>query len=61
MKLLQNYEDAGHTEELLNEKVEDFKYLDAILSTQNDRAKEVGIRISKTEKVFFSLVKTLQV
>lgn len=56
MELLQNYEDPRDTKQLLYEKVKNFKYLSATLSMKNVWAKEIGIRISKAEKVFFALV-----
>lgn len=49
MKLLQNDEDPRDIEHLMYEKVEDFKYLDAILSMKNVWVKEISIRISKAE------------
>lgn len=57
MELFQNDEDPGDTEQLLYDKVEDFKYLVATLSTRNDWPWEIGIWISKAEKVFFVLAK----
>lgn len=60
MEQLQNEEDPGDPEQLLYEKVEDFKYLGATLNTINDQARKIGICISKEEKVFFTLA-TLQV
>uniref|UniRef100_A0A2S2QB70 Uncharacterized transposon-derived protein F52C9.6 n=1 Tax=Sipha flava TaxID=143950 RepID=A0A2S2QB70_9HEMI len=57
MELLESDEDPRVTEDLMYEKVEDFKYLSAILSTKNDWAKGIGIRISKAEKTFFALTK----
>jgi len=57
MELLESDEDPRDMEELMYEKVENFTYLGATLSTKNDRAKEIGILISKAEKTFFTLTK----
>lgn len=45
--LLQNNEDPGDLEQLMDEKVENLKYLGATLSTKNDWAKVICICISK--------------
>lgn len=42
---------------LLNEKVNDFKYLGATLHTKNDWLKEINIRMDKAEKTFYALSK----
>ncbi|KAL4148738.1 hypothetical protein QTP88_002906 [Uroleucon formosanum] len=52
MELLESDEDPS---DIMYEKVKDFKYLGATLSTKNDWAKE--IRISEAGKTFFALTK----
>jgi hypothetical protein len=59
MELLESDEDLRVTEDLMYEKYENFKYLGATLSMKNDWAKEIGIRISKTERTFFAMKKCL--
>ncbi|CAI6358735.1 unnamed protein product [Macrosiphum euphorbiae] len=58
-ELLESDEDLRDTEGLIYEKVEDFKYLGATLSTKNDWAIQIGIRISKAEKIEGQNVSTI--
>jgi sorting nexin-29 len=39
------------------EKVEEFQYLGILLSTKNDWSREIGSRITKAERAFFTLLK----
>lgn len=57
MELLKNDENSRELNGLMCEKVIDFKYLNETLSTKNDRAKDIGIRLSKVKKTFFELTK----
>lgn len=57
IELFENDEDLRDLEQLMYEKVEEFKYLDATLSTKNDWVKIIGLWISKVEKAFFTLAK----
>jgi len=59
MELIDSGIDPQQKEGLTSEKVEEFKYLSAILSTRNDWSKEINIRINKAEKTFYALTKFL--
>jgi hypothetical protein len=48
MELIESGENPYEMEDLIYEKVSDFKYLRATLSTKNDWGKEISIRINKT-------------
>lgn len=50
MELIECEEDPNHMEDLNYEKVSDFKYLRATLSTKNDWSKETSIQINKAQK-----------
>lgn len=57
MELLKNDENSRELNGLMYEKVKDFKYLSETLSTTNNRAKNIGIRLNKVKKTFFELTK----
>jgi len=62
MELIESGEDPNEIEDLIYEKVSDFKYLGATLSTKNDWAKEIrirSIRINEAQKAFYALTKFL--
>jgi hypothetical protein len=44
-------------ESIAFEKVEEFQYLGALLSTKNDWSREISARIAKAERAFFALSK----
>jgi len=54
MELLENG-DNPDTGFLTFEKVEEFRYLGAMLSAKNDWSKEIGVRITKAERAAFAL------
>lgn len=56
MELLDN-EDNPEAELLTFEKVDDIRYLEAVLSTKNDWLREIAVRIAKTESVSLALNK----
>ncbi|VVC29769.1 Hypothetical protein CINCED_3A006720 [Cinara cedri] len=59
MELIESGEDSNEMDDLTYEKVNDFKYLGATLSTKIDWYKEISIRINKAQKVFYALKKFL--
>jgi len=59
LELIESRKDPNEMEDLIYEKVSDFKYLEATLSTKNDWAKEISIRINKAQKAFYALTKFL--
>jgi len=46
-------------EDLIYEKVSDFKYLEATLSTKNNWGMEISVRINKAQKACYALTKFL--
>ncbi|KAL4148527.1 hypothetical protein QTP88_002756 [Uroleucon formosanum] len=60
MKLLGEEEDNTDTGSLAFEKVNEFRYLGAVLSKNNDWAKEIYVRIIKAERAAFALNKFLK-
>jgi len=59
MELIESGEDPNEMKDLIYEKISDFKYLGATLSTKDDWAKEISIRINKAQKAFYALTKFL--
>jgi len=59
MKLINSGEDSNESERLIFENVDVFKCLDATLSTKNDCAKEINIRLNEAEKTSYALAKFL--
>jgi sorting nexin-29 len=59
MELIESGEVPNEIEDLNYEKVSDFKYLGATLSTKNDWSKEISIRINKAQKASYALTKFL--
>jgi hypothetical protein len=59
MELIESGKDLYEMEDLIYEKVSDFKYLGVPLSTKNDWGKEISIRIIKAQKVCYALTKFL--
>lgn len=57
---LQGEEDNTDTGSLAFEKVNEFRYLGAVLSKNNDWAKEIGVRIIKAERAAFAVNKFLK-
>lgn len=51
MEFINSWVDIAESEELIFEKVNDFKYLNKTLSTKNDLSKEIYIRLNKAEKL----------
>jgi hypothetical protein len=59
IKLIESKEDPYEMEDLIFEKVYDFKYLGATLSIKNEWVKEISIRINKAPKACYALTKFL--
>lgn len=59
IELLESNENLRELEQLAYEKVNNFKYLGAILSTKNEWAKEIGIQMFKAKIEYFTLAKSL--
>lgn len=59
MELMESGEDPSVTQNLAYEKVSDFKYLGATLSTKNNWSKEISIWINKAQKTLYALTKSL--
>lgn len=59
MELIESGEDSNEMKGLIYDKVSSFKYLGATLSTKNDWAKEISIRINKSQKAVYTLTKFL--
>lgn len=57
MELVESKEDPDEMKDLNYEKVNDFGYLGAMLSSKNDWSKEINIRINKARKTFYALTK----
>ncbi|KAF0768006.1 MICOS complex subunit Mic60-like [Aphis craccivora] len=57
MKLLNIESSSDVLETLPYEKVEEFQYLGTILSMKNDWSREIGSRITKSERAYFALLK----
>jgi len=57
MELIESVEELDQMEELNYEKVSNFNYLGATLSTKNDWSKEINIQIHKAQKTFYTLTK----
>lgn len=47
-------------EPIVFEKIEDFQYLGAILTTKNDWSREIGIRVTNAVRASFMLLKFLK-
>jgi len=60
MELLGEEKDNTDTGSLVFEKVSEFRYLGAVLSKNNDWAREIGVRIIKAERAAFALNKFLK-
>lgn len=61
IKLFENEDDTeDDNENIMFERVNEFQYLGVILSTKNDRLREIGVRIAKTERAAFALIKFLK-
>lgn len=50
MELINSGINRADSEGLVYEKVDDFKYLDAILNTKNNWSIEIDVRLNKAEK-----------
>jgi len=59
MELLEDG-DNPNTGSLTFEKVDEFRYLGAMMSAKNDWSKEIGVRIAKAERAAFALNKFLK-
>jgi hypothetical protein len=57
MELLSREISPDVMETIPYEKVEEFQYLGVLLSTKNDWSREIGSRITKSERAFFTLLK----
>jgi hypothetical protein len=57
MELLSREISPDAMETIPYEKVEEFQYLGLLLSTKNDWSHEIGSRITKAERAFFTLLK----
>ncbi|KAF0753466.1 Reverse transcriptase domain-containing protein [Aphis craccivora] len=57
MELIESGEDPSESENLAYEKVSDFKYLRATLSTKSYWSKEISIQINKAQRTFYALTK----
>jgi len=61
-KIMELIDEGGNTNTgaLDFKKVNEFRYLGAVLSTKNDWAKEIGLRIIKAKRASFALSKQLK-